>query len=280
MICPNCKALVTAKDKVCPKCGMQFNDEVSVPQGGVQRGFTGSQRTVASNGGLMLGAAARAARLKADYSDAKILETRTYNLIIAAVVLYGLVVNALICNFVGDIHDYIDPLLFLGIYLVMSFAGVIIAGKSQKPAISFLGYNMLVVPLGLVISTLVAGYLEVDTRIVTDAFLYTLLIVLVMGGAAVAFPKIFAKMGTALLIALIASLVLGAVLMLLGVDDFILDVIVAGIFSLYIGYDIYRSQQFPKTVDNAIDSALDIYLDIANLFVRLLAIIARSKSRD
>ena len=49
----------------------------------------------------------------------------------------------------------------------------------------------------------------------------------------------------------------------------------AGVFSLYIGFDVWRSQQFPKTVDNAVDCALDIYLDLANLFIRLLSILAR-----
>ena len=53
------------------------------------------------------------------------------------------------------------------------------------------------------------------------------------------------------------------------------DWIAAGIFSLYISYDIHRSQQFAKAVDNAVDSALDIYLDLANLFIRLLSILAR-----
>ena len=31
---------------------------------------------------------------------------------------------------------------------------------------------------------------------------------------------------------------------------------------------------------NAIDSALDVYLDIINLFLRILRILARSRSRD
>ena len=55
------------------------------------------------------------------------------------------------------------------------------------------------------------------------------------------------------------------------------DWIAAGLFSLYIGYDVYRSQQFAKTVDNAVDCALDIYLDIANLFIRLLSIMGKKR---
>ena len=47
------------------------------------------------------------------------------------------------------------------------------------------------------------------------------------------------------------------------------------LFSAYIGYDVAKSQIYPKTVDNAVDCALDIYLDIINIFIRLLAILSR-----
>ena len=60
-------------------------------------------------------------------------------------------------------------------------------------------------------------------------------------------------------------------------NQVVTDWIAAGLFSLYIGYDIYRSQQFAKTVDNAVDCALDIYLDVANLFIRLLQILGHRK---
>jgi FtsH-binding integral membrane protein len=54
----------------------------------------------------------------------------------------------------------------------------------------------------------------------------------------------------------------------------------AAIFALYIGYDYWRAQQFPKTLDNAIDCSLDIYLDIINLFIRILRILgSRGGSR-
>ena len=47
------------------------------------------------------------------------------------------------------------------------------------------------------------------------------------------------------------------------------------IFSLYIGYDWYRAQAYPKTLDNAVDSAIDLYIDIVNLFLRILALMSR-----
>ena len=47
----------------------------------------------------------------------------------------------------------------------------------------------------------------------------------------------------------------------------------AGIFSLYIGYDMYRAQSVRKTIDNAVDSAVDIYVDIVVLFTYVLEIV-------
>jgi len=53
----------------------------------------------------------------------------------------------------------------------------------------------------------------------------------------------------------------------------IIDYISAGIFSLYIGYDMHRAHSIPKTLDNAIDVSLSLYLDIINLFLNLLSIL-------
>ena len=74
---------------------------------------------------------------------------------------------------------------------------------------------------------------------------------------------------------LIGMVVCEIVLLILGVKQVWIDWIVAAIFTLYIGYDIHRSQQYPKTLDNAVDSALDIYMDIANLFIRILSIMGK-----
>ena len=62
-------------------------------------------------------------------------------------------------------------------------------------------------------------------------------------------------------------------LLLLGVDQIVTAWIGAVVFSVYIAYDFHRAQAFPKTLDNAVDSALDIYLDIINLFLKILRIL-------
>ena len=271
MRCPYCNSEVKDGVKFCTECGATLN-AAAVQRDGGERIATG-----AGNSALLLGSAARKARLAKAVSEDQIISTRVYNAIMLGVLLWGLLVNVILCATLGDAVSRMNPTALLILYVVCAIAGILIAGRSDKPLISFLGYNLVVLPFGLVISTLVEAYGGPYTSLVAYAFLYTMVITLGMAGAALAFPQLFSRLGGALL-GILAGLVLcEIVLLILGVSQTVTDWVVAGLFSLYIGYDIYRSQQFPKTVDNAVDCALDIYLDIANLFIRILRIMARRK---
>jgi FtsH-binding integral membrane protein len=255
--------------KFCPECGATLNAAAVQRDGGEQIA------TGAGNAALLLGSAARKARLAQVVSEDQVISTRGYNAIMLGVLFWGLLVNVVLCATLGDVVGRMNPIVFTILYVVVAFAGILIAGYSDKPLISFLGYNMVVIPFGLVISALVDVYGGLDSEIVTYAFIYTMVITLGMTGAALAFPNLFAKLGGALLGVLIGLALCEIILLLFGVSQSVTDWIAAGLFSLYIGYDIYRSQQFPKTVDNAVDCALDIYLDIANLFIRILRLMAK-----
>lgn len=56
----------------------------------------------------------------------------------------------------------------------------------------------------------------------------------------------------------------------------IFDYLVVLIFCGYVGYDWARANACAKTVDNAVDCAAELYIDIVNLFVRILSILSRS----
>ena len=233
--------------------------------------------TAAADTGFAIGQAARQARLEASVDPNAIISDRAYNAVMLGVVVWGLLVNLVLCACVGDVYRYISPGVFLIIYLVCVFGGIMLAGRSSNPAVSFLGYNLVVVPLGLVISTLVWEYGGLDSQVVRDAFMYTLISTLGMLGIEMMFPSFFDRLGGALLGCLIALVVCELVLLLLRIPQNVTDWIASAMFSLYVAYDVHRSQQFPKTLDNAVDCALDIYLDIANLFIRLLRIMSRKK---
>ena len=274
MICPNCGAEIDGNSKFCENCGTKVQRPEAKPA------LSEAQLAAAGTATLALGKAARQARLEADYSEAEIISDKTYNAILLGVVLWGLVINAVLCAVAGDFVNRMNPVAFLIGYFVCAILGILLSSKSQNPVVSFLGYNLIVVPFGLVIASLVQSYGGLDSAVVRDAFVYTSLITAGMLCAVASFPELFKKLGGALLGCLLGLVLCELVLLIFRIPQVMTDWIAAGLFSLYIGFDIYRSQQFEKTVDNAVDCALDIYLDIANLFVRLLRIMGRSKKND
>ena len=199
-----------------------------------------------------------------------------YNAAMIATVLYGFVVNALMVIFLGGALNNIDYRVFLIGYFISCFAGTFMAA-SPRPLLSFLGYNLIVLPIGVLLCITLPGY---GAELVMEAIVLTGLITLVMLALGLLFPQVFASMGRALGICLLVGCLLSiASWFVAGISNFLVYGF-AILFTLYIGYDIQKAQAYPKTLDNAIDSAIDLYLDIINLFLRILRILAKSRDRD
>lgn len=212
-------------------------------------------------------------RLYQNASDA-VISDRTYNLVLGGVIVYGILINVLMVKLLTPVFLGISPLVLLIGYLVCSIAGIMITYRSSDPLISFLGYNLVVLPVGAVLSVSLQG---IAPGVVFQAFLLTGIVTGIMLVAATAFPGTFAGMGRMLFVALIGLLIGQVVCMLFRVYPTALSWAAAAIFSLYIGYDWVKAQAYVRTLDNAVDSALDIYMDIINLFLQLVRILA---SRD
>lgn len=197
------------------------------------------------------------------------LSPRQYNLVIGGCIFYGFLANAIIVLLFGDMFATMNPVAFILGYTVCCIAGVILT-VSHNPGISFLGYTLVVVPVGAVLSVCLPGYSGFD---ILMAVVVTGLVVVIMTGLSAAYPAVFARMGRTLFISLLLGLVMEMLaVFLLGYRGNMFNWLFVVLFSLYIGYDWCKAQAFPKTLDNAIDSACDLYLDIINLFIRLLAI--------
>ena len=212
---------------------------------------------------------------------AAILDDRTYNIALGSTVMYGLILNMIMCAVLGNKMAHVNPLFLLIGYFASCIIGVLMSSKSDNPVISFIGYNLVVVPVGLVLSITISAYVRAGAGdLIFQAIVYTAVSTAVMIGLSIALPDFFSKIGWILFGALLGLVIaeLLALFIFPGSQN-MLAWIGAGIFALYIGYDYWRAQQFPKTLDNAIDCAVDIYLDIINLFLKILRILAGGRSR-
>jgi len=169
----------------------------------------------------------------------------------------------------------IHPLVFFIGYFASCFFGIYLFNSSKEPVISFIGYNFVVVPFGLVINIVVSRY---NPNLVLQAIELTTAVTIMMMVIGSIAPKFFEKIHTTLTITLLCVLVveLFQIFVLKMHSDWI-DWVVAVIFCGYIGYDWERANRIPKSVDNAINSAAAIYMDIINLFVRILRIIGKKR---
>lgn len=204
----------------------------------------------------------------------EIIGDRAYNLVIGLVLCWGFLVNYLMVRFIpAETIATVHPLAFFVGYFVSCIAGVLIYTKSDNPVISFLGYNLVVVPFGLVVNLAVSRYtpgLVLNAVVVTGA---VTAIMLVLGTL---YPAFFFGIARALFVSLIVVIIVELVaVFLFGYRGTIFDWAVAIIFCGYIGYDWARANAIPKTVDNAVDSAAALYMDIIILFLRILRLLGR-----
>ena len=197
------------------------------------------------------------------------ISANVYNLVLGGCVLYGLLMNLLLVLTCGEFVASLPPVLIIVGYFISVIIGTLIS-RSRSPVMSFIGYNFIAIPIGLLLSVTLPMY-AFETIVV--AFGATAAIVTIMIALATAFPRFFLGLGRTLCITLLVTIIVEVVAMLLGFAVGWIDFIVVGIFTLYVGFDWSRAQAFPKTIDNAVDSAIDIYLDVINLFIRILSIL-------
>jgi len=203
-----------------------------------------------------------------------IISDARYHLIIGLTLCWGFIINWWIVTHIEtESISNINPWLFFLGYFASCFYGVYLFNKSRKPWVSFIGYNFVVVPFGLIVNLVVSQY---DPDVVAEAIRVTGMVTIGMMCLGALFPAFFKKISGALTVALLLVIVVELIeVFIFGVHHEVLDWIVALIFCGYIGYDWGRACQIPKTVDNAIDSAAALYMDIINLFLRVLRILGR-----
>lgn len=200
-----------------------------------------------------------------------------YNVLIGVHLLYGLALTAFLCVKLPYLFPQlysVHPVVFtLGFFAICLVGGWI--ARSGNYLLSIIGYTMTVVGFGTLLSLTVIFY---PVHLVILAAVLTFTVVLTMTVAAVFMPNAFLSMGKVLFISLIGLVVAELVSFFLGMYyPNLFAVIGIFIFSLYVGYDWARGQQYPTTPSFACYTALQLYMDIINLFVRILRLMGRRR---
>lgn len=199
-----------------------------------------------------------------------------FYLVMGVILSWGFILTRLVAQSTADWHPNIVMLLLVG--LGIPIVGIFMSAMSSNPLVSFVGFNLTVGGLAAILGPVLAMYALKQPGLIERAAALTALSTFAMGVSGLMFPNFYRQIGgvlfgalTALVVVSIARLFIPAIQ---GVG--IIDYISAAIFSLYIGYDMYRASEIPATLDNAVDVAVSLYLDIINLFLDLLRILGSS----
>jgi FtsH-binding integral membrane protein len=195
---------------------------------------------------------------------------RVYWFALSICLVLGFSINyVMIKNIPAEAILEINPWVLIIGYFICAFTGIFMSMKSSDPVISFIGYMLVVVPVGVVITPFVQS---VDPAIVEKAVLFTALLSAGMGIVGMLFPAFFASIGGILTVSLLIAIIAEIGLMFFGYDLKAMDWIVAIIFLGFIAYDFSQALDDEPTLDAAVDRAVALYLDIINLFLRILSI--------
>lgn len=209
----------------------------------------------------------------------RLISRRLYNLVLTGLVLLSFAIMAACSQMTSTLEFWMfvqrNPLLFTLLTLVGSFGGIIvmnIARARENLSLGMIGYTVFTLTFGFTTSMVLSMY-SLDT--ITAAFTATAGIMVVFGAAGIAFPRFFERLMPVCALGLLAVIVVEFALMLFGVQQSLTDIAVIVLFCGFIGYDVHRASTAVPTLSNAVWYAIELYLDIINVFLRLLQLFGR-----
>ena len=192
-----------------------------------------------------------------------------FNSVFGLSLILGLATTVLSAMFLTPILTTLNFAVSMGVCIAVLLVSSILVHVVKRPAINAVLFGAAAVAMGGLVGVVAATY---SLTSILYAVGITGGVTVLMGIMATAFPNVVRKLGSFLFLALIADLIISLVCM------FILHLPIGGwmtwamtiVFSLYIGYDFVKAQESEPTVSNAIDNAATVYIDIVNLFLRIL----------
>lgn len=206
-----------------------------------------------------------------------VMTRNAFYFIIGCVLSWGFIGTYIISDMTKNWSPNLFEFLVVG--LAIPIIGILMS-RSDSSFLSFLGFNLVVLPFGAILGPTLAAYEFATPGVVSESAMLTALVTGVMTVSGLLFPNFYKSIGGALfaaLTSLLIILILSMFIPAIGRFD-IINYLAAGLFALYIGYDMYRASEIPTTLDNAVDVSISLYLDIINLLLWILKI--KGGSRD
>jgi FtsH-binding integral membrane protein len=171
------------------------------------------------------------------------------------------------------------------IILIVGIAGVVLNKISDRPILSFTGYMMIAVPYGALLGPIINSvgneltqkFLGIPfSTDISVAFFATTIYVLVFGIVGAVIPDNLDSWLRPLTGCLLVGIVGYFIIPIAGFFGInvghalnIWDWAIVALFAIIIIVDFNRAVRMAYTLDNAIDVALDVYLDWFNVFIRI-----------
>ncbi len=208
--------------------------------------------------------------------DTTIISARAYNLIIGVMIALGFAIDFFMAYELSNLILRIPLPAVIIAYLIMSLGGTFVVHKSTSAFVSGVGFIVMAIGMGLLLTFFLNEY---NLSAVYLSFGITAAITIIMMILGTIMPNLFLSIGKSLGIALLIAIIVEIVCSFFfrGALE-VVDFVIIPIFCGYIGYDWARAQKYPKTANNAIDAAADLYIDIVNVLIRILEIVGDSKS--
>lgn len=206
---------------------------------------------------------------------------QVFNLIFAATASYGMLVYGVFAALFATVA--LGAWGFLGVFLV-SLLGTHIAASNENVVAKIAGVSVCAGGLGVISASFIHQYKIGSVVEIAGA---TIGFVLLLGAIGTLFPKMTESWGgmlfSALIALIIAQILLPIVYVAMGLP---LSGVIEGLnwvgVILFAGitvYDFGQAQMNAKTVENAMNAGFSVFLDAANLFIRLLSLFG-GKSDD
>ena len=170
---------------------------------------------------------------------------------------------------------------FMLVCMLVSIGGGALAHANDDPGVSVLGGAICAGAMGLMVGPFVALF---TAGSVVQAFVLAAGVVLVTGFIGALLPKDLSAWGAPLFGLLLGAIVIqfsGIILSALGLNlqlaFGILDWAVLILFCAIMVYDLNMARRLNKTLNNAIDVAVNVFLNFANIFIRILSIMGKRR---